>query len=60
MAAVPREAPGSHLADTLLGASRATDGGGAPDRPSALGTWVYYQVAPSVVAAMSALLDLRS
>ncbi|MFD8690138.1 ArsR/SmtB family transcription factor [Streptomyces sp. NPDC059651] len=24
------------------------------------GTWVYYQVAPSVVAAMSALLDLRA
>ncbi|MER6437688.1 metalloregulator ArsR/SmtB family transcription factor [Streptomyces sp. NPDC001185] len=24
------------------------------------GTWVYYQVAPSVVAAMSAMLDLRS
>ncbi|MCX4697307.1 metalloregulator ArsR/SmtB family transcription factor [Streptomyces sp. NBC_01352] len=24
------------------------------------GTWVYYQVAPSVVAAMSALLDLRT
>jgi ArsR family transcriptional regulator, arsenate/arsenite/antimonite-responsive transcriptional repressor len=24
------------------------------------GTWVYYQVAPSVVAVMSALLDLRS
>ncbi|WP_406466065.1 metalloregulator ArsR/SmtB family transcription factor [Streptomyces sp. NBC_00111] len=23
------------------------------------GTWVYYQVAPSVVAAMSAMLDLR-
>src|SRR5690242_1428446 len=23
------------------------------------GTWVYYQVAPSVVAAMAALLDLR-
>ncbi|MEV3933600.1 MULTISPECIES: helix-turn-helix transcriptional regulator [unclassified Streptomyces] len=23
------------------------------------GTWVYYQVTPSVVAAMSALLDLR-
>jgi len=23
-------------------------------------TWVYYQVAPSVVAAMSAMLDLRS
>ncbi|MEU0117587.1 metalloregulator ArsR/SmtB family transcription factor [Streptomyces bobili] len=24
------------------------------------GTWVYYQVAPSVVAAMSAMLDLRT
>lgn len=24
------------------------------------GTWVYYQVAPSVVAAMAAMLDLRS
>ncbi|MFJ9086894.1 MULTISPECIES: ArsR/SmtB family transcription factor [unclassified Streptomyces] len=24
------------------------------------GTWVYYSVAPSVVAAMSAMLDLRS
>lgn len=24
------------------------------------GTWVYYQVAPSVVATMSAMLDLRS
>ncbi|MFD6033606.1 ArsR/SmtB family transcription factor [Streptomyces griseoincarnatus] len=24
------------------------------------GTWVYYQVAPSVVAAMSAMLDLRA
>jgi ArsR family transcriptional regulator len=24
------------------------------------GTWVYYKVAPSVVAAMSAMLDLRS
>ncbi|MFD5139519.1 ArsR/SmtB family transcription factor [Streptomyces sp. NPDC058378] len=24
------------------------------------GTWVYYQVAPSVVAAMSSMLDLRS
>lgn len=24
------------------------------------GTWVYYRVAPSVVAAMSALLDLRT
>ncbi|RKN40035.1 ArsR/SmtB family transcription factor [Streptomyces hoynatensis] len=24
------------------------------------GTWVYYRVAPSVVAAMSAMLDLRS
>lgn len=24
------------------------------------GTWVYYQVAPSVVSAMSAMLDLRS
>ncbi|WP_285570451.1 metalloregulator ArsR/SmtB family transcription factor [Streptomyces sp. RTGN2] len=24
------------------------------------GTWVYYQVAPPVVAAMSALLDLRT
>lgn len=23
------------------------------------GTWAYYQVAPSVVAAMSAMLDLR-
>ncbi|MFF7206128.1 ArsR/SmtB family transcription factor [Streptomyces sp. NPDC008141] len=24
------------------------------------GTWVYYQVAPSVVAAMAAMLDLRA
>ncbi|MGW0554829.1 ArsR/SmtB family transcription factor [Streptomyces sp. NPDC002926] len=24
------------------------------------GTWVYYQVAPSVVAAMAAMLDLRT
>ncbi|WP_329210721.1 ArsR/SmtB family transcription factor [Streptomyces sp. NBC_01708] len=24
------------------------------------GTWVYYQVAPSIVAAMAAMLDLRS